>query len=613
MLSSSWVLFKRIFIAFILPEKAKMWGAVFCFLLVALCTAASVHYLQPVLDFIFVEKRQDYLYILGVLGFLIFIVKGFASYGASVLMESIGYIMDLRLKEQLFAHLLYVPFQDLKKRPSAQILAHLTSDVEAVRASVLTPSSDMVKDSFAALGLIGILVYKEPFLSLIALVVLPLVVIPLGVLGRRMRKTASNTQDLIGKIYHFLQQSFQNMALIRSYGMERQEIDHFHCLLKSIFTQHLRAARIRAFVHPLMESLGGIIVTLVVLYGGLQVMTGKSTTGSFVSFIAGLLFLYKPLKNLIHLNTRLQEGLMAAERLFQVLELPQEAKLPSWDDNRRQINPWDEGNKAGIKEVFLSDNSKSSLDSGKGIGIRFQDVGFSYENDRSLFRNLSFEVPRGQCSALVGASGSGKTTIFGLLLRFYEPQKGLIFFDDKKLQDLSIPWIRQKISFVSQDSPLLDRTIEENIAFGNLFATQEAIEKAACLAHAHEFIIQLPKGYQTLVGEMGGLLSGGQRQRIAIARAFLKDAPVLLLDEATSALDAQSEYHVQEALKALMKDRTTLMIAHRFASLKLAQKIMVLGSGELVEEGTHETLLKRNGVYQNLYQLQQQNSSGNAF
>ncbi|MDC0349383.1 ABC transporter ATP-binding protein/permease, partial [Alphaproteobacteria bacterium] len=420
--------------------------------------------------------------------------------------------------------------------------------------------------------------YQDPFLASISFFVFPVAILPIVRIGKRMRKVSISTQKETGFFLSLLKEIFQGARLVKAYGMEAYETDRAKKTIEDLFHLSIKSNRIKSLSSPIMETLGGVAIVVVISYGGYQVISGHSTAGAFFSFITALLLAYEPMKSLAKLNANLQEGLAATGRIFSTL------------DNKPKI----QDTKEGATSSFVIEKGE----------VSFQRVSFAYEEGQKVLKNISLDIQRGQQIALVGQSGSGKSTLMNLILRFYEPTQGKIFVDGQPVEKISLHNLRKGLALVSQEVILFDDTVKANILYGRPEASFEEIVYAAKKAAAHKFIMALPKGYDTQIGESGVRLSGGQRQRLSIARAVLKNAPILLLDEATSSLDTESEHQVQKALDHLMKGRTSLIIAHRLSTVRRADKIFVLDKGEIVESGTHAQLLKKNTIYANLCKWQ---------
>jgi len=418
--------------------------------------------------------------------------------------------------------------------------------------------------------------YQDWALALVAFFVFPLAIRPIVAIGRRMRRVSANTQVEMGQLTTLLSQTFQGARHVKAYGMEDYEERRAAGLFERIFRLVDRANRTRARAAPMMEALGGVAIALVIFYGGHQVIIGARTPGAFFSFITALLLAYQPVKSLAILNTSLQEGLAAAQRVFEVLDIE-----PTIRD------------RPGARPLRIV-----------GGEVRFAEVRFGYQPGTVALDGISVTVPAGSTVALVGPSGAGKSTMLNLIPRFYDVEGGSIAIDAQEIGSVTIATLRGAIALVSQEVSLFDDTVRANIAYGRFGASPEEIEAAAVAAAADRFIRELPQGYDTLVGEHGIRLSGGQRQRLAIARAMLKDAPILLLDEATSALDSESERQVQTALRLLMRGRTTVVIAHRLSTIIGADLICVMDKGQIVETGRHAQLLAKGGLYARLYETQ---------
>ena len=550
--------------------------AVFCMGIVAATTAANAWLLEPVLDQIFVEKNETLLWVMPAAVFAIALVKGIATYAQAVLMAFVGQRIITDMQVRMFGHLMRADLAFFHGTSTGRLISRFTNDVTMLRAAVSTALTGIAKDALTLVFLVALMFYQQWDLALIAFVAFPAAVIPIARIGQRIRGVSTNTQVQMGHFTTLLDETFQGARHVRAYGMEDYETGRAQRLAENLFRLVMKATRVRSISHPVMESLGGVAVAIIILYGGIQVIGGATTPGTFFSFIAALIMAYQPLKNLAKLNANLQEGLAAAQRIFALLDL--EPQIRDADDARP------------LKV--------------KGGAISFADVRFSYTEDKPALHGITFEVPAGRRAALVGPSGAGKSTILNLIPRFYDAGAGSVRIDGQDVRDVTLASLRGAIGLVSQEVTLFDDTVRANIAYGKANATDEEIAAAARAAAAHDFIMDLPEGYNTPVGEHGIKLSGGQRQRLAIARAMLKDAPILLLDEATSALDTESERQVQAALNELMQRRTTVVIAHRLSTVMSADIIFVVENGRIVESGDHAALLAAGGVYARLYALQ---------
>lgn len=572
----SFALLKRLYREHIKPYTGRLALAMLFMVLAAGSTALLTKYLEPIINDIFVNRQLNYWLPIAVL--LTFAVKGASSYGEAVTMNFVGQRIIADLQLRLFHHFSRADFGRIQRIPTGELLSRFTNDVWLLRNAVSNTLTGIGKDALTLIFLVSLMFYQDWKLASIAFFAFPTAVYPIFRIGQRLRKITTVSQQDNAAWTTMLEQGFQGARLIRAYGMEDYEVQRAQTMIDHLFRLNQKSCRIRSASHPIMEMLGGIAVVAVIVYGGLQVVAGQQTTGAFISFIGALLFAYEPLKRLAHLNSNLQEGMSAAIRLFSDLD-----ELPKIVDQ---------------KDARVLTHVKGK--------ISFKDVNFRYStSEESVLDNLSFDVPPGKKIALVGPSGGGKSTILNLLPRFYDVLSGQITIDDHDIRQVTLASLRQNLALVSQEITLFDDTVAANIAYGNLAATQTQIETAAQMAAAHEFITALPQGYDTMVGEAGFKLSGGQRQRLAIARAMLRNAPILLLDEATSALDAASEELVQKALAQLMKGRTSLVIAHRLATVIDADCIFVIDRGRIVESGNHNTLMAADGLYARLAQRQE--------
>ena len=558
------------------PYVGWIVAAIICMALVAAATAASAWLMKPVINDVFFAKNETLLWIIAAAVFITFAIKGLANYGQSVLMSYVGQRIITDTQHRLYAHLTRMELGFFHDNPTGNLISRFTIDINMMRAAVSNALTGLGKDFLSLIGLVGVMFWQDWQLGLIAFVVFPVAVIPIARLGKRMRKVTVNTQEEMGQFTTLLEQTFQGARVVKSYGMEEYEKSRVRAIAERVFSLVFKAARVRSLASPIMESLGGVAITLVITYGGFRVIHDNMNPGSFFSFITALLLAYEPMKRLANLNATLQEGLAGAQRLFQLLD----------------------------REPTIQEKPNTKALAITGGGIKLKDVHFSYVTGQAALTDMSFDVPAGKTVALVGPSGAGKSTILNLIPRFYDVDSGRITIDGTDIQDVTFESLRGAMALVSQEITLFDDTIRANIAYGRPDASEDEIIKAAKNAAAHDFIMEMPVGYDTYVGERGTKVSGGQRQRLAIARAMLKNAPILLLDEATSALDTESERHVQSALTELMHGRTTLVIAHRLSTVMDADLIHVINQGKLVESGSHTELIAQDGIYARLYQLQ---------
>lgn len=560
----------------VLPYWGQFLLAGVCMLLVAISTASLAWLMNPVVDQVFVERRADLLWLVGGAVFACFAVKGIAAYGQSIIMTKVGQTILTDLQNRLFNHLLNMDLAFFATNKTGSLISRLTTDINSMRQAVSTALTGLGREIMSVIFLIGVMFYQDWILATIAFVAFPPSVISVTGLGRKLKRVTADTQEQTGALMTLAEQSFTGIRVVKAYSLEAYESSRVKMLSTRIRDIIIKAERIKAIASPLMETLGGVAVTIVIVYGGWRVITEVTTAGAFFSFITALLMAYRPMKALANANAQVNEGLAGAERLYSILD-----QRPAVSDH------------PGAQSLQVSAGT-----------VAFENVSFSYTGGASALSGLGFIARPSQTTALVGASGAGKSTVFNLLLRFYEPTQGRIVIDNQNISDVTLESLRHSIAFVGQDVVLFDDTVRANIGYGRPDADHAAVVEAAKAAGAHDFIESLQQGYDTPVGERGQALSGGQRQRIAIARAILKDAPILLLDEATSALDTETERAVQQALERLMKGRTTIVIAHRLSTIARADQICVLDAGRIVDRGRHDELMARGGIYRRLYQLQ---------
>lgn len=535
----------------------------------SVASVAPAKLIEDVVNHIFVAKNSSLLMPITLLIVLAFFLKGAATYGAHLALDYVGQRIVAALQRDLFNRIIELDLDFFHHHPLGDLVSRLVSDVTKLQNAVTGTLSSLIKDTLTSLFFIGLMFYQDWILASIAIMILPLAFLPLRKIGRRIRKTSNQVQENTGVLTVFASQAFHNMRLIKAYSLESFEKSRLAQAISQLVERQFKTTRLKTLNHPVMEFLGGLAIAVIILYGGNQVIEGQQTPGAFFSFIAALMMVYEPLKRLANLNANLQEQMAAGQRVFSLID-----KRP----------------------LIQEKPSALTRVEGKG-GIVFKGVTFSYKVGQPVLKDLCLSFEQGKRIALVGPSGGGKSTIFNLMLRLYDPQEGEIFLGQEPLKNFSLNALRSHMALVSQEAALFDGTIEDNIRLGSLDASRDAIKKAAQKAAAHNFIKAFPQQYQTLVGERGVLLSGGQRQRIAIARAMLKDAPFLLLDEPTSALDADSEAQVQEALQSLMSNRTTVMIAHRLSTIKDADIIYVIDQGQLRDQGSFAQLQQTSPVF----------------
>jgi subfamily B ATP-binding cassette protein MsbA len=574
--TTNWARSKRLLTVYTSPYKTTLVMGLLAMVFVAALSAAPAKLIEPIIDDIFVSRKLAMLWPVTLMVFGVFLFKGIATYMESVFMTFVGQRIVTDIQKDLFSHLMKADFAYFHKNPSGQLISHFINDVAKLQTAVTGTLTNIVKDALTLAFFIAIMFHQDWFLASIAFFILPLAILPVARMGKKIRKVSTNVQEEMSTLTTLLNQAFQGMRLVKSYCMENYEIKRVWAVMETITKRTMKAMRIKAASHPLMEFLGGVAIAIVIYYGGSTVIKGEQNPGAFFSFIAALIMAYEPLKRLANLNANFQEQMASATRVFDLL-----------DEEPR------------IQEK--ADGAPLAIDKGS---IQFESVDFSYETRPGVLNAVNLKLDAGKTTAFVGPSGGGKSTLLNLIPRFYDVNAGSIMIDGQNIAEVTIRSLREQIALVSQEIVLFDDTIEANIRFGKPGASLGDVKKAAEAAAADSFIEGLPEGYQTMIGEHGVKLSGGQRQRIAIARAMLKDAPILLLDEPTSALDTESELLVQTALKKLMKGRTTLIIAHRLSTIRDADCIYYIDQGRVLASGTHETLIGTCAAYEQLCKTQ---------
>ncbi|TPW32333.1 ABC transporter ATP-binding protein [Martelella alba] len=567
---------KRVF-----SENARehFWGYSFstlCLMAVAGCTAFSAWIMQTVVDEIFANQRGDLVALVCFSVFLAFTIRGFATYGQSVVLNMIGNNIIARYQRKVFDHLMNLSLTYYSEERSAKLIAQLNQNIGGIRDMMNLVITSAARDALSVIALVGVMIAKDPMLTLIIFVAAPPVVISLRSISRKMRKVSRETVEIGSRTFAAMQESVQGIAVVKAFTMEDLLRDKVGKLIDRSENRNNRAAKLSQRTVPLTETFAGGAIAAVIAYAGYRTIYHAVPPGSFFAFITAVLMAYDPAKRLAKLQVQLERAAINASMLYEVLDT-----IPHQPD----------------------DEDAGPLVVGKAE-IRLDDVVFGYGRTEIL-KSVNFVAEGGKTTALVGPSGAGKSTIISLIPRFYDIRSGRITIDGTDLDRVTKHSLRSQIAYVSQRPYLFEGSIADNIRYGRPDASDEDVREAARLAYAHDFILAQPQGYDTPVGESGSTLSGGQQQRISIARAILRNAPILLLDEATSALDAESEAFVQKALDEAMRGRTVIVVAHRLSTVINADKIIVMHEGQVVEEGTHRQLIaKPGGLYAHLSELQ---------
>ena len=566
-------------LSYIKPYMHRLLFAMVCTIMAAAGNLYIPWIIKDMIDEVLADKNGTMLNWIAASIIAIFIVRGLFWYGQNYLMSYVGQSVIIDIRAAVFKKLqrLSVSFYD--KNKTGTIMSYVTNDVNALQSAMVENTIEMITEGFILIGSVVAMIYLDWRLTLFTVCTFPVVLWFMEFFGKKIRKTGGRIQECTADITSVLQESVASARVIKSFVRGDYEVDRFDVENKANFRANMKNAQLMATLTPVVELVAAIGVTMIIWYGGNNVINGTITAGSLVAFLTYAVNISNPIKRLTRVIGNIQKALAAAQRVFMIIDMPEE--IAESRDAKQ------------LPEV-----------SGK---VEFQNVSFAYNDKGNVITDLSFSVKPGEVIAIVGPSGAGKSTIANLLPRFYDVNKGDIKIDGHSVREVTLDSLREQVGIVPQETMLFNGSVYNNILYGRLDATKEEIEAAAKAANAHDFIMQLTDGYETKLGDRGVNLSGGQRQRIAIARAILKNPRILILDEATSALDTESERVVQEALDRLMVGRTSFVIAHRLSTVKNADKILVLEKGNLVESGTHDELLALDGLYAHLYKIQYRN------
>ena len=561
---------------YIKPYWKRGLAAGICTIIAAGGTAYLPFVIKDMVDQVLSEKNTTMLNWIVVSIVVVFVIRGIAYYGQSYLMNYVGQRVIIDIRKAVFEKLQRLSMSFYDKHKTGTIMSYVTNDVSALQSAMVENVVEMITETVILVASIVMMLYLDWKLFLVTFCTFPIVLWFIDNFGKRIRKSGSRIQEVTADITSVLQEVASSPRVIKSFVREDYEIDRFDKENMNNFRANMKYAQLSSTLTPTIEFVAAVGVSIILWYGGNSVINGSITAGSLVAFLTYAVNISNPIKRLSRVIGNIQKALAAAQRVFDVLDLP---------------------------EVIKNAPDAKLLPKVKG-DVRFNDVSFAYNENEEVLSHVSFEVKPGEMIAFVGPSGAGKSTVASLLPRFYDATSGSITIDGEDIRKVTLNSLREQVGIVPQETVLFNGSVYDNILYGRLDATREEVEAAAKAANAHDFIMQLPDGYETMLGDRGMNISGGQRQRISIARAILKNPQILILDEATSALDTESERVVQEALDRLMVGRTSFVIAHRLSTIKNADKIMVLEKGQLIEQGNHDELMAMDGLYAHLYKIQ---------
>ena len=576
-MNKDFLIIKRLYKDYTLKHSKKIIYAIFFSILVAGSTSAIAYLLDPAIEKIFINQDLKLMYIIPVVIVIAFFSKGMSLYIAKVLMIQVSQELKADVQKDMMKSLISTDTKFIDKIHTGKFISNLTLDVTLLVNLISTALLNLFKDTLSLIGLLSVMFFQNWKLSLIAIIMIPLATVVARVLGKRITKATNQTMETSGLFTKRLIEIFKNHRIIKSFQTENYENERATYDIKNLKEKAIKMTEIFQRNTPIMETLTGIMIGILIFYAGILIQNDELEVNNFFSFLAAMMLAYQPVRSLAGLNIAINQGISAGKRVLPIIDRESEIK-----DNLE------------LPQLIISK-----------ANIEFKDVNFAYEDDeRSALSSINLKMDGGKMTALIGLSGAGKSTILNLLSRFYDRNSGDILIDNQSIYKTTLHSLRNNISLVSQDTTLFDDTIKNNIKYANLNASDDEILSSSRDSFAHEFIEKLPEKYETIIGENGIRLSGGEKQRLSIARAMLKKSPIVLLDEATSSLDSDTESKIQNAIKELTKNKTTIVIAHRLSTILNANKIYIIESGKVLEEGTHESLIEKSATYKNFYNKQ---------